>query len=108
MHTLLENIINKIGQWFIQIYPISMEWDRKLNILMDNHSFEYINQYTAKLGDYVIWINGHSYASFSDYTHGESKLLPTYKTVLRAIDKLDYDCPKKTIRENRVKSSVSN
>jgi hypothetical protein len=108
MLTLMKYIINKIGEWFIQVYPVSMEWDSKLNVLMDNHTFNYINQYTARLGDHIIWISSHSYASFSDYTHGDSKLLPAFSTVMRAIDKLNYDCPKKTIRENRVKSLVSN
>ena len=50
---------------WVQIHPYSAEWDKKFNELLDNNSFEHINDYTAYLGGYSIWIGNYPSGGFT-------------------------------------------
>lgn len=93
MCKLLENIRVLLSPTFWdRCYPISYEWDRKFNKLMDEHKFiiEDGQQRCAKLGDVEVRIKGTPYTMF---TERYGQLLPTRKTSMRAMDKLNQECP---------------
>ena len=75
---------------WIRKYKTDLIWDMKLNQLLDKHDFADIGEYTAKLGNTLIWHSNHPYASFSPYRPvvGTVSILPTRTTVFRAYDKL--------------------
>lgn len=73
---------------WIQLHFYSKVWDVKLNSLMKDHNFREFGRYTAKLGDYTIWISNHPYGSFHpefDYCR------PSRATMLKAQAKLEAD-----------------
>lgn len=74
--------------WWIQIYPTNYLWDQELNYLLELYKFEKVDSYFAKLGNRLIWIENHPYASFKE---GLSKSLPSRKTRKKAYDKLVND-----------------
>jgi hypothetical protein len=76
------------GCWF-QNKPYSSAWDRKLRELLRDHDFTHIDQYTAQLGPYIIWISNHPYASMTLYQRGMGR--PRRITILEAGDKFEQD-----------------
>lgn len=62
-------------------------WDNKLNELLDNYEFEIVNNYTASLGGRELWYRNSPYACFTAPWMGYD-VMPTRKTVFRALDKL--------------------
>ena len=76
--------------WFA-VGRFSLEWDRKLNQLMQEHTFEQIDEYTAKLGEYCVWLKNHPYASFATYTFGDKGPIPRRRTMFAAMEKYDRD-----------------
>lgn len=79
-------------------YPISYEFDRNLNWLLDNYEFEFLyyrrgqrNTCEAKLGGYTFWVENHPYSSFriegndGDYI----KVMARRETRKRAMKKLE-------------------
>lgn len=93
----LENTLEEF-KWFVhflfrpsywhQLYTIDMRWDAELNQLLDKHEFTDIGQYTVRLGDAVIWISNHPYASFTNYNRRDYHMARR-RTIWRAKQKLD-------------------
>lgn len=75
--------------WFMD-YRYSKEWDVELNILLDNHRFRWIKEYTAILGDKEIWIDNYPYGSFTK-EEGGVFYRPSRLTIMRAKRLLDRD-----------------
>lgn len=73
--------------------PVSMEWDKQLNELMDKHKFERINTCMAKIGGVTVWVANHPYASFTpmDKTQLPSSIRPRRMTIYRAWKKLTIE-----------------
>ncbi len=90
MNKLLENLNILIRPWYwSRLAPINWVWDAKLNELLDECEFSNVEQHTAKIGGYTLWIANHPYNSFYPYGfHGGYDPLPSRKTVYRAYQKL--------------------
>lgn len=101
---------------WVRIYPVSKPWDKELNELMLTHNFVVDGDspvsphFMVKLGDKVIWVTNHPYASFSEIDYTEERpfcdrkmVLPKRITALRAMDKLNKDIPAET-RKNPYES----
>ena len=73
---------------WIQLHPYSETWDRELNSLLDNNSFEDIEECLATLGGLTIWTESHPYASFRPHN---LKVRAKRSTVSRAHEKLISD-----------------
>lgn len=69
------------------------QWNEDLNYLLANNNFTDIGECTAKLGNNLIWIANHPYASFQSYGYNISKESgrPSKLTIIRAKRKLDKD-----------------
>lgn len=74
--------IFNIDYWSLN-YQYSKAWDDKLNELLDKYKFEKIDSYEAKLGNTVLWITNHPYASFH-LKVGEIGFRPSRLTIQRA------------------------
>ena len=80
------------GCW-IQNTAYSPLWDAQLRALLDSGEKFVVadsSGYTASIGDYVVWIENHPYASFTPYS-GNSNRRPSRATILRAMDHLAED-----------------
>jgi hypothetical protein len=79
---LLANLNILIRPWlWPHLYPISKEWNKQFNELLDKYDFFFRGQHVARLGEEVIWVY-HEY--FRQY-HGEFEdFMPDRKTVYRA------------------------
>ena len=75
---------------WIQNKQYSKEWDNDLKQLMSKHQFTDRAKYTAKLGDFEVWIGNHPYASFRPEG---CDVRASRITILKAADKLARDCP---------------
>lgn len=76
--------------------PYSEEWDEELNKAMESHTFEYTDEFVARIGDLRVWISNHPYASFTPYSGGSffTEVRPKRYTILAAMDKLIKDTQK--------------
>lgn len=66
----------------------SPNWDSKLNKLLDCFEFTDIEEFRAKLGEEVIWIANHPYASFTPY-NSSMNFRASRLTIYRAEQKLN-------------------
>jgi hypothetical protein len=65
---------------WIQVDPYSEDWDRELTWLMDNgFTFEWQDNFRAKIADYRVWVRNHPYGSFEI-----DNKRPRRATILRA------------------------
>ena len=76
-------------RYWVMNYEYSPKWDKKLNELLDKHTFDESkdNNHTALLGTVYIWIENHPYASFMPYADtfkGKAKFRPSRLTIQRA------------------------
>ena len=76
---------------WIQIQPYAEAWDRKLSELMAKERFQPLDEYTAKIGPFTVWIGNHPYSSMTLYKGPGYELRPSRITVLRAHDKMLSD-----------------
>jgi len=92
MKTFLKNLqfIFRPKFWS-SAWPYDKDWDDELNILLDEHRFTYINDYTAKLGGTEIWVANYPYASFWKRTNESNYKLPSKLTILRVKEQLERD-----------------
>tara|TARA_R110002020_G_scaffold113236_2_gene260262 strand:- start:7496 stop:7933 length:438 start_codon:yes stop_codon:yes gene_type:complete len=79
--------IFKPNFWFMND-PYDKDWDDEFNVLLDEHTFSNIDEYTAKLGDTKIWISNYPFACFKK---GFVNKRPSRLTILRAKKLLDRD-----------------
>lgn len=95
IRNLKENIriLLKPSYWIMN-NTYSKNWDNKLNYLLDNYDFEYIDPYISKLGNIIIWTTNHPYASFKPRN---SDIRASRKTIYKANKKY-----KKTILKQNV------
>lgn len=72
--------------------PFNKEWDKKLNELLDKHEFTEKSKYTAKLGNYTIWIKNYPYSCFMPYSESEgtAPFRASRLTILRCKEKIGY------------------
>ena len=76
--------------FWIRTKRTSRAWDRRLNALLDaGIPFTDIGCYTARIGDYKVWIENHPYASFTLYGDGKSDIGVSRSTVARAREWLE-------------------
>lgn len=76
------------------IYKYDEDWDKKINTLMDSHSFEppkFNTDCVVCLGGHEIWVNHYPWSYASDWSKHESRVRPSRKTILRVHDKLAED-----------------
>ncbi len=88
---------------WLQNNSYSAGWDFELRELMNEHDFVYIDQYIAKIGGVIIWIENHPYSSFHPWSHSffhkhetgleyDDNVCPRRATILEAMDKFKHDC----------------
>lgn len=79
--------------YWIMTNEYSATWDAHLNALM--HTYDFIpvpDGYTAKLGNYEIWIENHPYGSFSNYRlYKKNDIRPSKMTIYKAMKKFQKD-----------------
>ena len=68
--------------------PYDKDWDNEFNVLLDEHTFSNIDEYTTKLGDTTIWIANYPFACFRKRYVNKR---PSRLTILRAKKLLDRD-----------------
>src|ERR1035437_7534762 len=120
MKQLLKDIItiatNSI--WWTMNTTYSKKWDKELNDLMKSHTFTLdplVNlgaglaiaggffYYTrngndeklicsANLGNNVIWVANHPYASFVPVVPNDNRHRPSRLTIIRAMRKFEFEC----------------
>lgn len=72
MNKLLTNIYHffffliRPNYWFMN-YPYSQEWDEEIKELSEKSITE-IERYSCRMGEVLIWIENHPYASFTPYS----------------------------------------
>lgn len=78
---------------WVQNHPYSRAWDRRLRELLDEHDFVLVDEFTARLGDYEIWIANQPYASMYPWRGPIGKVHVRAKrgTILEAHDKFWKD-----------------
>lgn len=76
---------------WIQNQPYSKGWDAELRRLLATQKFEPIDSFTAKIGDWEVWIENHPYASFTIHNGRYPRVRPSRATILAAGDKLMAD-----------------
>lgn len=61
--------------------PTSLEWDKRLNYLLDNYEIVVEGNYTIKINGVEVWISNYPYSYGKTY-HNEAfgQVLPTLKT----------------------------
>lgn len=69
--------------------PYDREWDRTFNKLMEEYNFTDITNHTAKLGDTIVWVANHPYASFTKFLRQSGR--PSRITIYKARKKLLSD-----------------
>lgn len=101
----MKQIISNLQFIFKPSYWIMNEsynkyWDAVFKDLMDKHDFIYIDQYRAKIGNAVIWIKNHPYASMTLFNNDGLHSFPgrpSRLTIKRAGDKLQRDILKQIV-----------
>jgi hypothetical protein len=89
--------------WWLMSNKYSKKWDKEFNKLMDNNKFHTHDDkyFYIEIGDKVIWIQNHTYASFTD--PGDN-YRPSRLTLRRAKRKIELDLkPKDEIRDEKLK-----
>ena len=65
---------------WLQLHPTSMEWDKRLNYLLDNHDIK-LGYLTIDIGGVEIWASNYPYAYGSAHDGSSFRnVLPTVKT----------------------------
>ena len=92
--------ISRPKYWFMN-YSYNKEWDEKVKSLLKNNRFIKMCSYRAKLGDTILWIENHPYASFCTGTPSltNKEYRPSRLTIHRAKKKLDKEA--KFIQETK-------
>lgn len=76
---------------WLQNHHYSKVWDAELRKLMMENKFEPIDCYRAKIGNRVVWIENHPYASMRPYGANMPRIRAKRSTILVAGDKLYAD-----------------
>lgn len=76
---------------WIRNYQTSKNWDKKFLKLLEENKWGSPDQYTACLGDIVIWIANYPYASFNPCSTAGLRVLPSRKTAMYARERLEQD-----------------
>lgn len=76
--------------WFMQ-KSYSEVWDKKLNELMNKHTFNRNTRRTVKLKSFEIWTSNYPYSSFHPYNQGIPEWRPSRYTIWKAKQKLEKD-----------------
>lgn len=82
--------------WIINC-PISNEWDKELNAMLDATSIHHVTEYYCKIGDSAIWIENYPYGYAQTYKNNKS-VMPHRDTIVRlknAVEKYKLDWMKK-------------
>lgn len=77
--------------WFMN-YDYDHNWDKKLNSLLNSKDFTNIDKYTAKIGEYTVWVENYPYACFKCI--GGEKIYsgrPSRYTIYKSYKKLLID-----------------
>ncbi len=86
--------------YWLMNYKYCDVWDKKLNKLMNENEFVmYDMRYTCELGDSVIWVSNHPYASFIEYNTFNKEVRASRLTIIKANRKFNYDI--KSIEDKR-------
>jgi hypothetical protein len=98
--------------WFMNDDEYSESWDKELNSLLDNNKFVYQSEYTAMLGNSLIWVGNYPYSCFQPYYYYQSaKFRPSRSTILKAKKKLDKEVgrvDKYKVYESKLGSFINN
>lgn len=71
--------------YWIMNYSYSKEWDKTLNKLLDTFNFmPDCDEYTATIGNQLIWIENYPCACFTPYGRGHASFRASRLTILRA------------------------
>ena len=91
MKTLLKILLNP--SCWMRLGRTSKVWDRQVQELMATHKFTNYNGYTAKLGNFVIWVANYpySYGYWVGPDLSEKSPLPSRATVFELAEKLERD-----------------
>lgn len=73
---------------WLQVYPYSKAWDRRLRHLLSRHRFTDINGLHATLGADRVWIGSRP---LSHFTPANVPIRPSRRTILLAQDLLQAD-----------------
>lgn len=76
---------------WIRDHPTSKVWDMRLLNLMEENKWRVNDRYTACLGNIEIWIANYPYTSFNPCNTAGLRVLPSRKTSLYAMDRLEQD-----------------
>lgn len=74
---------------WIRKQPTSKVWDKQFLKLLEENKWAMKYMYTAYIGKEEIWIKNHPYASFAPWR--PVRMLPSRKTALYAMDRLEQD-----------------
>ena len=102
MSKLRDFLVSITPPYWLQNNPYNKEWDQILNQLLDEEQFVRLDDYTAKLGKIVVWVNNHPYASFSPWCPARLDIRPSRRTIARAYKLL----PKLKKKEDHVAVSL--
>jgi hypothetical protein len=105
MKKFIENIkFIFMPHYWIMNYDYCEKWDSELRNLMQENDFKqcsktffnikYIDEYQVKIGDKIIWIVNHPYASFCDNSFTDKIKIqkrPSRQTIYLAKKKLEED-----------------
>ena len=91
----IKNFILSLQFIFIPSYwqmneRYSKDWDKELNKLLDNNKFILVNNYSAKLGDKIIWVANQPYSTMVPYSSSHT-FRASRLTIKRAIKQFNKD-----------------
>ena len=75
-------------KFWLMNHRYDKDWDNEFNMLLDEHTFSNIGDYTSKLGDTEIWITNYPFACFRKRYVNKR---PSRLTILRAKKQFDRD-----------------
>lgn len=80
-------------QYWGQNHKYSKAWDKVLKDLMKSYDFKWDGDHTVTLGDILIWVSNHPYASFDLCQDGPKpfNIRPSRRTMHKAYQKLQVD-----------------
>lgn len=84
MNKIRDFLISITPFYWFQNNPYNKEWDQILNQLLDEEQFVRLDNYTAKLGKIVVWVENHPYASFSPWFPSLLDIRPSRRTIAKA------------------------
>lgn len=76
---------------WIRDQSTSKVWDMRFLKLLEENKWERPEPYTACLGNIEIWTSSHPYASFSAWNPVRLRVIPSRKTSLYAMDRLERE-----------------